>query len=59
MFDKNEIGWFAHSQFIERSKVFEKKYKMIDCIIPDGPDFRKKKLMADMDSPSFLRQTFS
>ena len=44
MFNKNNIGWFAHPQFMDRAKVFEKKYQMINCIMGDEPAFRKQKV---------------
>ena len=44
MNDQNNIGWLAHPQFIDRAKLFEKKYKMIECIMEDEHDIRKKKV---------------
>ncbi len=44
MIDKDNIGWLAHPQFIDRAKVFEKKYQMINCIMADEPEFKKQKI---------------
>lgn len=44
MVNKNNIGWLAHPQFIDRAKVFEKKYQMINCIVSDELAFRKKRV---------------